>query len=134
MPQPLPRWMTGLLPQPRCWMTTHHEVVLEVETVVCIRQESPRRVRLIPRMAYQAAETAIFGECMTDIKVCPVTCPHSRASQDVLVQFGVDFPVGAQRRAPHRVLHHRRFSFQIHLAGELMHSYQPLGDPGPPST
>ena len=34
MPQPLPRWMTGLLPQPRCWMTTHHEVVLEVETVV----------------------------------------------------------------------------------------------------
>ena len=43
-------------------------------------------------------------------------------------------PFGAQRRAPHRVLHHRHFSFQMHLAGELMHSYQPLGDPGPPST
>ena len=56
-------------------------------------------MRLIPCMAYQAAETATFGECMTDIEVCPATCPHSHASQDVLVQFGVDLPFGAQNVA-----------------------------------
>ena len=63
---------------------------------------------------------------MTDIKVCPITCPH-------LVQLGVDLPVGTQRHAPHRGLHHGHFAFQMHLARELMHSYQLLDDPRPPS-
>ena len=41
-------------------------------------------------------------------------------------------PICTQSCIPHCGLHHRCLAIQMHLAGELMHPYQPLHDPGPP--